>query len=113
MKGIPVEGHGSHGDGGALLHEQVKEIGSKISQWVGSSPLDKKGAQSSEAPRFGWGKKFGGGALLEKTKQSQTNTNTGRSPQKLNASESDAVEESKQNETCEDQSVDPEQGESL
>jgi hypothetical protein len=135
--GIPVEGNGSHGDGASgPLHEfltkneQVKEIiGSKLSQWVGggssvrkngedasvegtSSQLDKGGAKSSEAPRFGWGKKFGGGALLEKMKQSQTNTTPGRSQQKQEESESAAVGTSLENESREDQSVEPEQGES-
>jgi hypothetical protein len=127
--GLPVEGNGSHGDGGGPLHEHVKEIGSKISQWVGSSArktgedasshttiegstsqLD-KGSKSSEAPRFGWGKKFGGGTLLEKMKQSQTNTNNVRSEQKLEESESVAVVMSTENGTREDQSVEPEQDE--
>jgi hypothetical protein len=130
--GLPVEGngsHGSHGDGGGPLHD-VKEIGSKISQWVGSSvrktgddanshisiedtssQLD-KGAKASEAPRFGWGKNFGGGALLGKMKQSHTNTNAGGSEQKLEESESGAVGESTENQTREDQSVKPDQDES-
>jgi hypothetical protein len=128
--GLPMEGNGSHGDGDGPLHEHVKEIGSKISQWVGSSvrktgedanshtsiegpasQLD-KGSKSAEAARFGWGKKFGGGALLEKMKQSQTNTNTVRSEQKLEESESGAVGESTEKGTRDDQSVKLEQDES-
>jgi hypothetical protein len=128
--GLPVEGSGSHDDGGGPLHEHVKEIGSKISQWVGSSvrktaedanshtgiegpasQLD-KGSKSSENPRFGWGKKFVGGVLLEKMKQSQTNTNTVRSEQKLEESESGAVGESTENGTRDDQSDKAEHDES-
>jgi hypothetical protein len=128
--GFPVEGNGSHGDAGGPLHEHVKDIGSKISQWVGSSvrktgddanshnsiegtqPQLDKSAKASEAPRFGWGKNFGGGVLLGKMKQSQTNINTGRSEQKLEESESGPVGESTENQAREDRSAKPEQDES-
>jgi hypothetical protein len=129
-----VDSNGSHGDGGGPIHEfltrneQVKEIGSKISQWVGSSArkasedagshastegttsqLDKS-ARCPESPKFGWGKKFGGGALLEKIKQSQTNT--GKSQEKPQNSESGIFGESTENEKIGEDPSDEPAGES-